>query len=185
MKKTIVVNLFAGPGAGKSTGMAGLFYKLKLAGVDVEMVTEYAKDKVWENNKKAFKCQSLLTGKQIYRISRCYGKVDVIVTDSPICLGAIYDSDNSKGFEQHVVDQFRKFSDNGINFFINRVKPYNPNGRLQTEEESIAIDKELLEFMKKHNIQYTTIDGDDEGYTKAFNIIIDLLSKTKSDNKVD
>ena len=33
-KNTIIVNLFAGPGAGKSTGAAYVFAKLKLAGID-------------------------------------------------------------------------------------------------------------------------------------------------------
>ena len=42
----IVVNLFAGPGSGKSTTCAGLFSKLKLAGIYCEMVLEYAKELV-------------------------------------------------------------------------------------------------------------------------------------------
>lgn len=46
MKNTIIVNLFAGPGAGKSTGAAYIFSKLKLAGIDCEYVSEFAKDKV-------------------------------------------------------------------------------------------------------------------------------------------
>ena len=48
----IVVNLFAGPGSGKSTTCAGVFAKLKLAGVNCEMALEYAKDKVWEERIK-------------------------------------------------------------------------------------------------------------------------------------
>jgi adenylate kinase family enzyme len=56
-KNTIIVNLFAGPGAGKSTGAAYVFAKLKLAGIDCEYVSEFAKDKVWENNSEVFKNQ--------------------------------------------------------------------------------------------------------------------------------
>lgn len=37
-KKTLVVNLFAGPGAGKSTGAAYIFSKLKMLGYDCEYV---------------------------------------------------------------------------------------------------------------------------------------------------
>ena len=55
MKDTLVVNLFAGPGAGKSTGAAYIFSMLKMAGIDTEYVNEYAKDKVWEDNKEVFK----------------------------------------------------------------------------------------------------------------------------------
>lgn len=33
-KQTKIINLFGGPGSGKSTGAAYIFAKLKLAGVD-------------------------------------------------------------------------------------------------------------------------------------------------------
>lgn len=50
MKNTLIVNLFGAPGTGKSTGAAYIFSKLKMAGVDAEYVTEFAKDKVWDNS---------------------------------------------------------------------------------------------------------------------------------------
>lgn len=46
MCNTIVVNLFGVPGAGKSTGAAYIFYRLKINGINAELVTEFAKDKV-------------------------------------------------------------------------------------------------------------------------------------------
>ena len=44
MKETLVINLFGGPGCGKSTTMARLFADLKARGYNVEMVSEFAKD---------------------------------------------------------------------------------------------------------------------------------------------
>ena len=44
MKETLVVNLFGGPGTGKSTMMAGIFAKLKSLGYDCEMCVEFAKE---------------------------------------------------------------------------------------------------------------------------------------------
>ena len=75
----LIVNLFGVPGAGKSTGAAYIFAKLKMLGINAELITEFAKDKVWENNTEVFKNQAYLFGKQSYRISRCKDKVDVIV----------------------------------------------------------------------------------------------------------
>ena len=40
MKNTLIVNLFGGPGTGKSTLMARIFSELKVQGYDCEMVTE-------------------------------------------------------------------------------------------------------------------------------------------------
>ena len=56
-KKCIIVNLFSGPGAGKSTTAAGLFYKLKKQGVNCELVTEYAKHVTWRGNFSTLKNQ--------------------------------------------------------------------------------------------------------------------------------
>ena len=81
--KTLVVNLFGTPGVGKSTGAAYIFSELKMRGINAELVTEFAKDKVWENNDEVFKNQAYIFGKQSYKMSRCRDKVDVIITDSP------------------------------------------------------------------------------------------------------
>ena len=60
----IVVNLFGALGAGKSTGAARIFSNLKMAGINAELVTEFAKDKVWEENKAVFNDQLYIFGKQ-------------------------------------------------------------------------------------------------------------------------
>ena len=86
----IIVNLFGVPGAGKSTGAAYIFSQLKMKGINAELITEFAKDKVWENNEKVFKNQLYLFGKQSFRISRVQDEVDVIVTDSPLLLSILY-----------------------------------------------------------------------------------------------
>ena len=39
-----VINFYGGPGVGKSTKAAGMFYKMQLAGYSVELVNEFAKE---------------------------------------------------------------------------------------------------------------------------------------------
>ena len=95
MKKSLIINLYGGPGSGKSTCAAYIFSQLKMHGINAELVTEFAKDKVWENNTEVFKNQAYLFGKQSYRISRCKCKLDVIVTDSPLPLCIFYNNDPS------------------------------------------------------------------------------------------
>ena len=81
MKNTLIVNLFAGPGAGKSTGATYIFAKLKMAGIDCEYVSEYAKDRVWQDDQFPLQhCQLYVIGKQCLKIERLLGKVDVIIT---------------------------------------------------------------------------------------------------------
>ena len=80
-KLPIIVNLCGAPGAGKSTGAAYIFSQLKMKGVNAELITEFAKDKTWENNTTALSNQLYVLGKQYYRIDRCKDQVEVIVTD--------------------------------------------------------------------------------------------------------
>ena len=106
----IIINLFAGPGSGKSTTCAGVFSKLKLAGVNCEMALEYAKDKVWENSLDVLDDQIYVFGKQLHRIKCLKDKVDVIITDSPILLSIIYNKEESNYFDDLIVEQFHKFN---------------------------------------------------------------------------
>ena len=48
----VVINLFGAPGSGKSTTMARLFTDLKQEGYNVEMVSEFVEDLVYENSVK-------------------------------------------------------------------------------------------------------------------------------------
>lgn len=49
---TMIINIYGGPGIGKSTIAAGLFNLMNVTYegfTSVELVTEYAKDLIWEN----------------------------------------------------------------------------------------------------------------------------------------
>jgi hypothetical protein len=169
----LVVNLFGCPGSGKSTGAAYIFSKLKLAGVNAELVTEFAKDKVWEDTKAVFENQAYIFGKQSFRISRCEGKVDVIVTDSPLPLSIFYNKNThiyGASFNKFVMDVFNHY--NNYNFFIHRVKPYNPNGRFQSEEESNALKKPMMNFLTRCNIPYWEVSGCLEGYDSIVDTVL-------------
>ena len=119
--KPIIVNLFGGPGSGKSTGAAFVFANLKMHGVNCELVTEFAKDKTWEHNMMALNNQAYVFGKQFYRISRCEDQVDVIVTDSPIALSTIYNTNEKLGdtFNKMVIDVFNSYSN--LNYLLLRI----------------------------------------------------------------
>ena len=179
MKKPVVINLTGAPGAGKSTGAAKLFYELKTLGINCELVSEFAKDKTWEHNATALNCQEYIFGKQSYRLKRCREEVDVIITDSPLPLTIIYTHDEliKKPLTDLVMAVYNSYEN--INFFINRVKPYNPKGRNQTAEESDALSAEIKNLYQQLNIPYTEINGDETGYEAAIAKIITILNSKK------
>jgi hypothetical protein len=153
----LVVNLVAGPGAGKSTTAAGVFHELKMLGYNAELVPEYAKDITWEDASRKLENQIYILGKQWHRLWRVATKVDVVVTDSPLFLSLVYGEQEPPCFKDlvlHLHDQ----NDN-LTYFVDRVKAYNPLGRTQTEYEARAIDETVLRILAWYDIDYTRIPG--------------------------
>lgn len=173
--KPIIVNLFGPPGSGKSTGAAYVFSKLKMHGINCELVTEYAKDKTWEHNMEALSNQAYVFGKQFYRISRCANQVDVIITDSPLLLSIIYNNDPVLGetFNKMVLDVFNSYDN--LNYLLTRTKPYNPIGRNQTEEESDDIGNEIRNLLEDNSISYLCANGDIDGYTVIADSVLHII----------
>lgn len=164
-KLALIINLFGGPGAGKSTGAAFVFSYLKMLGVNAELVTEAAKDLTWEEAFNNLKDQIYVFGKQQHRIFRCADKVDVIITDSPIFLSTIYNNDHMIGDSLYhlIMDVIDKYDN--YNVLLQRVKPYNPAGRTQTAEESDDISTKIEQALIDSNQEYELVNGDIEGYT--------------------
>ena len=177
--KTIVINLFGAPGVGKSTGAAYIFALLKMAGIEAELVTEFAKDKVWEGNTAVFENQAYIFGKQSFRLSRCANKVDVIVTDSPLPLSIQYNQNDISrdNFNKYVLDIFNSYENK--NYYLTRIKEYSGNGRFQTEDESNQIGKEIIKILNDNNIEYRYVNGDESNYRFIADEIIKLVKTRK------
>ena len=173
--ETLIVNLYAGPGTGKSTTAAWLFAHLKKEGVNAELVTEYAKDKVWEESHKVLHNQVYVFGKQHHRLKRLLGKVDVVITDSPIMMGIVYDVEGNVPLKELAYYEYSKMSN--INFFLERSKKYNPAGRNQNEEEAIIMDKKIKSHMDEYGLEYDNYRTDDDSYQDMLDFILTKLKK--------
>lgn len=166
MKKIRRINLFAGPGAGKSTACAQLFSRMKLAGFNVEQVTEYVKAwAILERKIKKFD-QVYFWGKQMNREYICLeGKIDSIITDSPLPLCAIYSKyyrEQGKVTPQALMDLSCSFENMypSLNIFLNRGdKEYHTKGRYQTPEEAYGIDNLILEQWPEYPGRFKELYG--------------------------
>lgn len=158
---TKVINMYGGPGTGKTTSMAGLFSLMKLKAMSVELVTEFAKDLVWGERHNMFTEQDFIFAEQNHRLRRLVGKVDWIITDSPLLLSHIYMPDDYPGKEPFLqfVDEMYDSYDN-INILLTRVKEYDANGRNQTEDEARAIDDTIHALLQYNNHRFQRIIAD-------------------------
>lgn len=174
MAMAIVINLFAGPGVGKSTNAAKIFADLKMKGVNCEMALEFAKDKVWEESFRTMDDQIYIFGKQFHRIWRLKDKVDVIICDSPLPISIVYDKENSQAFHQLIMEQFNKFEN--YNFFLERSVDYQSEGRIQTEEEARKIDETVKNVLKEYKIDHYSMPIDNAA-EEIVKIVMNSLNK--------
>lgn len=155
---TKVINLFGGPGAGKSTNAAELFSLMKKMGINCELVPEFAKDLTWANRHEELENQVYVFGKQQHRMHRLMGKVDWIVTDAPYILSNVYTpSHYPNSFQQLVYDMWNK--DDNRNFLLVRQKNYQEVGRNQTKEQAEEIDVAVKTMLDKWEIEYSIENG--------------------------
>lgn len=141
---TKIVNLFAGPGAGKSTTKAGLFFEMKLAGYRVEVVEEFAKELTYEEAWSTMENEMFMLAEQDRRQRRLLGRVDYVLTDAPLLkslyyVRGVYDH---PAYAAHIARLFDTYEN--VNVWIDRVKPYQQYGRSQTEAEADAIGVKML-----------------------------------------
>lgn len=168
---TIVINLFGEPSAGKSTCAMDITAKLKRKGINAEYVSEFAKDKVYENNSEVFKHQEYLFGKQSFKMGRVRDKVQVMVVDSPLLLCAVYNKDDALGeeFNKTVLNVFNSYDNR--NYLLIRNHAYENEGRLQNEKEAQKVREEIVNKLAELDVRYETIISSE----KNCNYIVDNI----------
>lgn len=166
-----VINLFAGPSAGKSTTAAGVFSLLKLHGISIELSTEYAKDVTHKEAFKILKDQVYVFGKQQHKTFIVKDKYKYLVTDSPILLSIVYCNPLDREFIDFVLHSF-KTQDN-LNYLIKRVKPYVSVGRNQNEKEAMLLDTKIQLVLENNDIPFKIVRGD---YNGINTIVDDILA---------
>lgn len=179
----LVVNIYGAPGSGKSVAAAWIFTKLKMLDVKCELVTEFAKDMVWDNNSKALHNQAYIFGNQYYKLSKLEDEVDVAITDSPLALSVIYNSDKrlkkSSFFNSMVLDVSQSFDtlDYLLPPFADK---YEDIGRVHSNEESKKLHKQIEDwlFVICHN-NYKELEHSEESYMDVVNDVMKKLDKRR------
>jgi nicotinamide riboside kinase len=160
VKQTLVINLIGGPCSGKSTVAAELFARLKKMGIHTELVSEYIKERIYEENATMIKHQISIFGMEHYAISNKINKVDVIVHDGSFINNIIYKNEDNSEFDALIVAEYKKF--NNLDFFIKRGNiKFEDYGRIHNAKQSQKIDQIIKNTYAKYNLIYTEVESRD------------------------
>lgn len=183
MKQTMVINFYGAPGAGKSTAAAELFALMKREYISCELVTEFAKDLIYSGNEHRLRDQDYVFAEQHHRISRLMGKVDFVISDSPLPLQAYYKpKDYPEEFAGFAIAMAKRYP--STNIFITRNHPYDPDGRVHTEEESDRISLDMMDFMVKNGIDFMPVVASETVAQGVLDDVVSALRKKTSAPRV-
>ena len=163
---TKIINLFGGPGIGKSSIASGLTYKLKKKHITCDNPYEFPKLLAWDENHSAIRDQLYVLANQHRGIVKSYGKVDYIILDSTILLSLTYRNYYKSNqypatlygdtFDKLVLETFNQYEN--INILLERGEGnHNEKERYQSLDESKELDKAIELSMISNNIPYYVV----------------------------
>ena len=177
-----IINLFGGPGIGKSSIAAGLTYKLKKRHISCDAPYEFPKVLAWDKNKEAIGDQLYVVANQHRGIAKSFGKVKYIIVDSPILLSLVYKNyyNNSetypaklygKEFDDLIIFMNNYYS--SVNIVLKRSEEgvHNDKERYQNLEESINLDNAIKAKLEEFQIPYIEVEVNKGSVNKILEII--------------
>jgi 2-phosphoglycerate kinase len=164
---TKIINLFGGPGIGKSSIASGITYKLKSKHINCDNPYEFPKLLAWDENNSAIRDQLYVLANQHRGIVKSYGKVDYIILDSPILLSLVYKNYYRSNeypatlygdsFDKMVLDIHNQYDT--LNIVLKRGNgKHNDKERYQSLEESIELDNLITSTLQVNNIPFIEVE---------------------------
>ena len=157
------INLFGGPGVGKSITAAHVYHTVSIAGYDIQLVQEYVKSWAYEKRAISSYDQFYLFAKQLRKQDLLLkNDVALVVTDSPLHMSVCYSKKHPFPGCEHIHYLAKYFDEQygSLNFFLSREgMEYKQNGRYENEAEAIDIDIMILEYLDANNIPYHKIES--------------------------
>jgi hypothetical protein len=139
------------------------------------LVSEYIKDRIYEENKTMPSNQIAIFGMEHYNISTKLGKVDVIIHDGSFLNNIVYKVGYNKEFDDLIISEYKKFKN--LDFFIKRGNiEFEDYGRIHNLKQSKELDKIIKETYERYGLSYIEVEARD-AVDKMIPIILKKLNE--------
>ena len=162
---TRVINIIGGPGCDKSLYSSAIILYLNLHGKTVEVIPDFAKSLVWQQNFEVLKNQYFIAQRQYEMINLLDGQVQFLITECSLPQVLYY----NEHYEDNICDIAKTRAQilewyqqhNNVNILVERgEKKYLRTGRFQDEEQARAIDHGLRSILLRESMRYTKLAPD-------------------------
>ncbi len=160
MKLKCVINIFGGPGVGKSIMASDLFSYMGKRGMSVEIVPEYAKTLNHEGRMNVLKEDQLYVfAKQHRQIIRLREQYEYLIVDSPLLLSEIYFALGEPFYNPELLpalirDTFYKYPNWNVFLHRNKDFKYRQEGRYQDATGAKIVDNKVGCFLQLNDIDF-------------------------------
>ena len=145
------LNLYAGPGVGKTTAMASVFAELKHMGINVEMAVEYSKELVWH--------QMDFDQEEIFRVQARRMLVarhtDIVVSDGPLLQQLVYVEEEE--LQHRIIAEYARYDNIDVLLTRSDSLLYDPKGRYSEEATARVLDEEIEAMLKRLAISFVSL----------------------------
>lgn len=147
------INLFGGPGCGKSTIAAYFFAKLKIDNINIELVTEVAKSYAYKKIPIVNETQLQVFSQQMSReILPLENGEDHIITDSPLWLQYYYATEYAPEYKEVIYNLCKVMDEKyrSINIFVhNDYKNFSNVGRFEDRATAKSKQNDIYKIISE------------------------------------
>lgn len=153
-----VINIFGGPGVGKTVQSLLLTAHLKIEGFNACIVPEYARELVYQDKIDLLQNNQLhVFEEQLNRVNMRYGNVDIAVCECPILLNIAYNKiygSADENFNLEVLKSHNNPKFKNYNYILQRETEYKKEGRYQDEDGAKNVDLAVINVIKELDIPH-------------------------------
>lgn len=164
-----LINIYGGPGTGKTTVAAVLFARMKQKGMFVDMCMEYAKELVYTGKLRGTNEYAIWDEQRRRHNVMLHGGVDFVITDAPLMQKVVYSQLFSGATDRELGDMVLEAENTELRYTrsLDIMLPEPPKeidlkGRVHGYFDSLRIHNHTRQLLQNHGHLFYPVGGINE-----------------------